>query len=263
MENYVIQGKVIKLLRMDYPKVNHFHTDTRLLLDRTQVLIQNISFEYKQLLENANQVIEDKRIQPLQHRLSAYVDLDIFPSENSTSQNEAIFYHQFYPTLSDIVNNNLSFIQFIEKIGSEITRRSFPFRKANIRTVPDKDGSYTEFIDISLLSESLSNLREYAKGNSDDNKLFHAIIFAVMFMHIHPLQDGNGRAARILFNLMLQIKPLSYLPLTELCHFARSGYVLSLREAFLFSEWDNIIKFYCNCIHLLYDSATSELTSMQ
>jgi Fic family protein len=71
-------------------------------------------------------------------------------------------------------------------------------------------------------------------------------------MHIHPLYDGNGRVARVLFNLILGRGKSNYIPMTELCHVARSGYVLSLREAFLFSEWEPIIVFYCKCIEIVH-----------
>ncbi|CAI0932530.1 Fic family protein [Serratia grimesii] len=263
MENYVLNGNVIKLQPIAYPDVNHLHKDSLVLLDRTQRLLQRTNIGYEKLVSNANEVINTDKIKLLQHRLSNHVDPKIFPSENATSFKEFSFYQNTGPTFIDKLFSDDSFIEFISEAGRKIKDESNIIRPGNIRTVPDEDGGYTEFIDISMLRTTLLSLREYALKNNGEHSLFVSIAFSVMFVHAHPLLDGNGRTSRLFFNMMLRNTLSDYIPLTELCYAARSGYVLSIREAFLFSEWDNIIRFYCKCIHLLYDSSLSDLNSIQ
>lgn len=263
MENYVLNGNVIKLQPLAYPDVNHLHKDSLVLLDRTQLLLQRTNLGYEKLVSNAIEVINTDKVKLLQHRLSNHVDPKIFPSENATSRKEFSFYQLAGPAFIDKLFSDDSFIGFINEAGRKIKDDSNIIRQGNIRTVPDEEGGYTEFIDISMLRMSLLALREYALKNNGEHSLFMSIAFSVMFVHAHPLLDGNGRTSRLFFNMMLENALSDYIPLTELCYAARSGYVLSIREAFLFSEWDNIIRFYCNCIHLLYGSSLSDLNSMQ
>ncbi|EOY5051872.1 TPA: Fic family protein [Serratia marcescens] len=263
MGNYVLNGNVIKLQPFAYPDVSHLRKDSLVLLGKTQQLIKRTNIGYEQMVNNAIEAIKTDRVKLLQHRLSNHVDPKIFPSENATSRKEFSFYQHAEPVFIDKLLSDESFIGFISDAGRKIKDESNIIRQGNIRTVPDEEGGYTEFIDMSMLSVSLYSLRAYALKNDDTHCLFVSIVFSVMFVHAHPLLDGNGRASRLFFNMMLNNISSDYIPLTELCYAARSGYVLSLREAFLFSEWDNIIRFYCNCIHLLYGSSLSDLNSMQ
>lgn len=58
-------------------------------------------------------------------------------------------------------------------------------------------------------------------------------IFAVVFLEIHPFQDGNGRLSRILTTLLLLRSGYAYLPYSSLesvIENSKEGYYLALRQ---------------------------------
>ena len=58
-------------------------------------------------------------------------------------------------------------------------------------------------------------------------------IFTVVFLEIHPFQDGNGRLSRILTTLLLLQSGYAYVPYSSLEHVienSKEGYYLALRQ---------------------------------
>ncbi|WP_245453296.1 Fic family protein [Aquibium carbonis] len=63
--------------------------------------------------------------------------------------------------------------------------------------------------------------------------LLVAAIFAVVFLEIHPFQDGNGRLSRILTTLLLLRAGYAYVPYSSLesvIENSKEGYYLALRQ---------------------------------
>lgn len=70
-----------------------------------------------------------------------------------------------------------------------------------------------------------------------DQKQFHPLlviaIFTVVFLEIHPFQDGNGRLSRVLTTLLLLRSGYAYVPYSSLesvIESTKDGYYLSLRR---------------------------------
>lgn len=256
MKSYLLQGNVIKLLRLNYPEYEKIKEETWRTLIKSESILQDgitAGHNYDGFVNGVKKIIKNNDFYVLQHRLSPYVDNDIFANENDDSHNDFMVFSSLEVKLLDIVKDDDSFNRFIEYAGRSLNKNN-TIRNVNIRTVPEADGSYTEFLDVDFLSLELGLLRAFILNKSKENKLLCAIIASVFLMHIHPLSDGNGRVSRVLFNVVLERDAENYIPITELCHIARSGYVLSLREAFLFLDWESIIIFYCKCIDLIHNS---------
>lgn len=82
----------------------------------------------------------------------------------------------------------------------------------------------------------MTELVEWAAGKEKD-KSFHPLlviaVFVVVFLEIHPFQDGNGRLSRILTTLMLLRAGYAYVPYSSLesvIEQSKEGYYLSLRR---------------------------------
>uniref|UniRef100_UPI0035C6EA04 Fic family protein n=1 Tax=Serratia quinivorans TaxID=137545 RepID=UPI0035C6EA04 len=254
MENYLLQGNVVKLMPLEFPKHEEIAGDIWAILNRSLSILQDcISSEcnYDYFISNIIMSVENKSISILQHRLSPYVDNVMFANENKSSDKDFMVFCALDLSLSSILNSDNNFFYFIFSAGKEFNAKN-KIRDVNVRTVPEADGGYTEFLDFQHLPDQLGKLRLFILNNHKKNPLLCAIVASAFLMHIHPLYDGNGRVARVLFNLILGREKSNYIPMTELCHVARSGYVLSLREAFLFSEWEPIIVFYCKCIEIIH-----------
>ena len=63
--------------------------------------------------------------------------------------------------------------------------------------------------------------------------LFVIAVFTVVFLEIHPFQDGNGRLSRILTTLLLLQAGYAYVPYSSLesvIEQSKEGYYLALRQ---------------------------------
>jgi Fic family protein len=90
----------------------------------------------------------------------------------------------------------------------------------------------TPFDTPRLMTESVTWLRDEMEV-----KRFHPLlvvsIFTVVFLEIHPFQDGNGRLSRILTMLLLLKAGYAYVPYSSLesvIEQSKEGYYLALRQ---------------------------------
>ncbi len=82
------------------------------------------------------------------------------------------------------------------------------------------------------MSELMAWLKE-AREVGRVHPLFIVAVFIVVFLEIHPFQDGNGRLSRILTMLLLLQMGYSYVPFSSLesiIEHNKDGYYLSLRQ---------------------------------
>jgi len=82
----------------------------------------------------------------------------------------------------------------------------------------------------------MAELVEWAAEREKDKSLHPLLviaIFVVVFLEIHPFQDGNGRLSRVLTNLMLLRAGYAYAPYSSLesvIEQSKEGYYLALRR---------------------------------
>jgi Fic family protein len=82
----------------------------------------------------------------------------------------------------------------------------------------------------------MAELVEWAAGKEKDKNLHPLLVigvFVVVFLEIHPFQDGNGRLSRILTTLLLLRAGYAYVPYSSLesvIEQSKEGYYLSLRR---------------------------------
>jgi Fic family protein len=82
----------------------------------------------------------------------------------------------------------------------------------------------------------MAELVEWVAGKEKDRSLHPLLVigvFVVVFLEIHPFQDGNGRLSRILTTLMLLRAGYAYVPYSSLesvIEQSKDGYYLSLRR---------------------------------
>ncbi|NGX32000.1 MAG: hypothetical protein K1060chlam4_00038 [Candidatus Anoxychlamydiales bacterium] len=91
-------------------------------------------------------------------------------------------------------------------------------------------------------------------------KLLHPLlviaIFNVVFLHIHPFQDGNGRLSRLLISFLLLQQGYDYIPyssLENIVEHSKESYYISLRETQKTLKSKNInfepwIDFFLTCL---------------
>jgi Fic family protein len=90
----------------------------------------------------------------------------------------------------------------------------------------------TPFDTPRLMTEALDWVREGTETRQLHPLLVTAI-FIVVFLEIHPFQDGNGRLSRILTTLLLLRAGYAYVPYSSLesvIEHSKEGYYLALRQ---------------------------------
>ncbi len=90
----------------------------------------------------------------------------------------------------------------------------------------------TPFDTPQLMQELLSFTREQLEKNKL-HPLLIISIFVVVFLEIHPFQDGNGRLSRVLTTLLLLRSGYTYVPYSSLesvIEENKEGYYLALRQ---------------------------------
>lgn len=83
-----------------------------------------------------------------------------------------------------------------------------------------------------LMSELVDWYRE-ERQNGELHPLIRIAIFTVVFLEIHPFQDGNGRLSRVLTTLLLLQAGYAYVPyssLESIIEQNKQGYYLALRQ---------------------------------
>src|SRR5260370_26034049 len=82
----------------------------------------------------------------------------------------------------------------------------------------------------------MSELVSWARKSERDKTLHPLLVTAILivvFLEIHPFQDGNGRLSRILTTLLLLRAGYAYVPYSSLesvIEHSKEGYYLALRQ---------------------------------
>ena len=82
----------------------------------------------------------------------------------------------------------------------------------------------------------MTELVQWARRTIDERQLHPLLaiaIFGVVFLEIHPFQDGNGRLSRVLTTLLLLRSGYAYVPYSSLesvIEHSKEGYYLALRR---------------------------------
>ncbi len=90
----------------------------------------------------------------------------------------------------------------------------------------------TPFDTPRLMAELVTSLNE-ARELKRTHPLLVVAVFVVVFLEIHPFQDGNGRLSRVLTNLLLLQAGYTYVPYSSLesvIENSKEGYDLGLRQ---------------------------------
>jgi Fic family protein len=90
----------------------------------------------------------------------------------------------------------------------------------------------TPFDTPRLMTEAVGWVRE-GMENRQLHPLLVTAIFIVVFLEIHPFQDGNGRLSRILTTLLLLRAGYAYVPYSSLesvTEHSKEGYYLAVRQ---------------------------------
>lgn len=143
---------------------------------------------------------------------------------------------------------------FFKEAGYATYGAASSVRKGAVGVNKDACGSQVIFMEPSDLPAALEKLWRYIRTHHDHQPdLFAAVVVSIGLLNAHPLEDGNGRLSRVLMNTLFGCDVINYVPLHEFHASSAGGFVIRLRKAELFNEWDEIVQFYCDVIFAMAD----------
>ena len=127
---------------------------------------------------------------------------------------------------------------WVPLFGSDMLRRG------DSRHAPDRAGGFSWYPCAERIAPALLDLRAWLVQAVDRPALFAAAVAFVRLNNIHPLEDGNGRLSRVIFNHLLRKRhpALGYLPIRDVFTGRDGGLLLALREAHIYGTWRPILQ---------------------
>lgn len=175
-----------------------------------------MSWTYNSLAIEGNQLTLGDTIFVLQNglsvagkRISDFLEvighseaIDLLMNYNKDSRS---FSKQFACQINQLLTGHVKTVPAIDPQGN---RLSISYTAGRYRTGPThvmtKAGAVYKYMEANLIEKQMDELIRYV--NSDDPAVHPVVRAAVAhynFVRIHPFQDGNGRGARLLMNMVL------------------------------------------------------------
>jgi hypothetical protein len=176
------------------------------------------------------------RLSPLFPRVDAPIDL-------SAARHEKAVLTASTPMLEKALSGArpAAVIDALQRISGNLTGVEH-LRNRSRCASPDRSGRYVVYAAPERIAGQLTTIAHAFQSDEHRPRTFDAMLAFVALTNCHPFMDGNGRLSRILGNWFLGGTTL-YLPLREIAIFARGGYLLRVREAEIYGNWEPLARF--------------------
>ena len=173
------------------------------------------------------------------HELSQYTDpKNVFKLGQTVEELEI-----FKETLGEKIT-----FDFFIFLNDKLTESEGKLRKGELFLNSNRYGKHIKFPTPADAKCRLIEIVRFINENTIGLK--ESILVYVLILNSHAFTDGNGRLARVIFNLLASSSAKSYLPIYEIKEMSLGGYEIRLRKAEIFNEWQPLCNFFRNCIKL-------------
>lgn len=232
-----------------------------------------IAQQATRLLEDDTRFRRKTAVRHLSHDLSAYVpDVIIAGSgdDAATVGRKETGEREAFTTLRQDFFDSLegpepqAFFACLAAIAATCTGDAQRYRLGPIGTQPDRFGRRWLFPDSSCVRPSLLALRHYLARDDGDDPLVRAVVAHCLIGAMHPFVEGNGRTARVVFNLLVgRLNGFTtYLPLRKIFNISRHGYEIRMRHTVATADWTELIHYFCNVIGTYHCAVASALRTI-
>lgn len=137
-----------------------------------------------------------------------------------------------------------AYLEVLMRIYAAATGRTPTYRTGSVGTPYDSRDVRVLYPRADTIADQVRRIFEYQKAMRQRPGIV-AVVSLVAFLNVHPFADGNGRFARSVFNWVLREQAASdvYLPIREVALLSYSGYLLRVRQAEYFHEWQPLAEF--------------------
>lgn len=126
---------------------------------------------------------------------------------------------------------------------AELAGQTTGIREGRLTNRSDRRGDIVEYPPSEQVRPALAALGDFLARHRPDRPELCAVVALATICRIHPFLDGNGRTARIWFNLLMSSgERAAYLPIFELSQLSRGGYLICLRLAQQRGDWEPLTR---------------------
>ncbi|MDH4743509.1 Fic family protein [Sphingomonas sp. CBMAI 2297] len=119
------------------------------------------------------------------------------------------------------------------------------FRVGSVQIKPDNNNSVTIFPPAKEIEYILINLFKFIEDNISTKNALCAAVGYVGIVHAHPFSDGNGRTARVFYNVLQAYSgSRHFISIRFLDSLSKGALTIKLRRAYLTGEWSSILEFF-------------------
>jgi hypothetical protein len=143
------------------------------------------------------------------------------------------------------------FVGFIVEVHRRLGAGLNSLRRRPVALRPDSLGNRVVFPDARICRSLLVSLHRFLTRHMSDHPGVCATVAFAAIVHAHPFDDGNGRSARTIYNLILAegTGTRHFVPIHALT--ARRPVVgLKLKRAILGGEWQSLQAFFTDAARL-------------
>lgn len=118
---------------------------------------------------------------------------------------------------------------------------------------PWADGIRVQFPPIASSRRQITELRAFMADDTIPPIIGATVVLAAL-LNMHPFKDGNGRVARMMFNVVCWragMPDTLYLPLKEMFLLSKGGFEIRLRQLEINNDWNGLLDYICNVINAL------------
>lgn len=197
-----------------------------------------------------------------------WADQFFYPSVEKSEKNRTEFavYSRMierWPDISKIESQE--FLLLIMEIHRRLGTGVNGFRTTSVGMKPDARGNGILFPCHRLCEPLLRSLHMFLCNHSSQYPVAAATVAYGAMIHAHPFNDGNGRTARALFNLILSSSTGSrhFIPIHLIATARQGSFLIKLRRAFYGDDWGPLQDFFSDAIRLSRDIQENSLSAIR
>lgn len=154
--------------------------------------------------------------------------------------------------LETAVLSSDGFVDWLVQLHAATYGSTLGLRTTGLGTAPQSFGVPVRYCSPHAIRSALERLRLWLLTRGSDHSGLAAVVALNGIAQIHPFSDGNGRASRVLFNIVAARRAMrpSFIPLKFHLQELNVALAIKLNRARLGGSWEEIILHLLGCAKL-------------